>query len=98
MIFFSYFSGILVLALWLQSRGNAPAIVFCALYGFGSGAFVSLAPAIIAQISDLREVWVSQQEMGRRPVGLASGLGVGQAEPICFATTSRHLTAVRLVH
>ncbi|KAJ5733877.1 MFS transporter asaE [Penicillium malachiteum] len=58
MIFFSYFSGILVLALWLQSRSNAPAIVFCALYGFGSGAFVSLAPAIIAQISDLREVGV----------------------------------------
>lgn len=58
MIIFSYFSGILVLALWLPSRSNAPAIVFSALYGFGSGAFVSLAPALIAQISDLREVGV----------------------------------------
>ncbi|KAJ5630948.1 MFS transporter asaE [Penicillium longicatenatum] len=58
MIFFSYLSGILVLALWLPSRGNAPAIVFSALYGFSSGAFVSLAPALIAQISDLREVGV----------------------------------------
>lgn len=58
MIIFSYFSGILVLALWLPSRGNAPAIVFSALYGFGSGAFVSLAPALVAQISDLREVGV----------------------------------------
>ncbi|KAJ5259491.1 MFS transporter asaE [Penicillium angulare] len=56
MIFFSYFSGILVLALWLPSRGNVPAILFSALYGFGSGAFVSLAPALIAQISDLREI------------------------------------------
>lgn len=58
MIVFSYLSGILVLALWLPSRGNAPAIVFSALYGFSSGAFVSLAPALIAQISDLREVGV----------------------------------------
>lgn len=58
MIFFSYLSAILVLALWLPSRSNAPAIVFSAMYGFGSGAFVSLAPALIAQISDLREVGV----------------------------------------
>ncbi|KAJ5949375.1 MFS transporter asaE [Penicillium verhagenii] len=58
MIVFSYFSGILVLALWLPSRANAPIILFSALYGFGSGAFVSLAPALIAQISDLREVGV----------------------------------------
>lgn len=58
MILFSYLSGILVLALWLPSRSNAPVIVFSALYGFGSGAFVSLAPALVAQISDLREVGV----------------------------------------
>lgn len=58
MIIFSYLSAILVLALWLPSRSNAPAIIFSALYGFGSGAFVSLAPALIAQISDLREVGV----------------------------------------
>ncbi|KAJ5391254.1 monocarboxylate permease [Penicillium cosmopolitanum] len=58
MIVFSYLSGILVLALWLPARANAPIIVFSALYGFGSGAFVSLAPALIAQISDLREVGI----------------------------------------
>lgn len=58
MIFFSFLSAILVLALWLPSRGNAPAIVFSALYGFGSGAFVSIVPALIAQISDLREVGI----------------------------------------
>ncbi|KNG89866.1 monocarboxylate permease [Aspergillus nomiae NRRL 13137] len=56
MIIFSYFSAILVLALWLPSRGNTPIIIFSALYGFGSGAFVSLIPALIAQISDLHEV------------------------------------------
>lgn len=52
------FSGIIVLALWLPGRGNATAIVFSALYGFSSGAFSSLAPASIAQISDIREVGV----------------------------------------
>lgn len=31
-------------------------IFFAALYGLGSGAFVSLLPAMIAQISDIREI------------------------------------------
>ena len=30
--------------------------MFAALYGLGSGAFVSLIPAVIAQISDIREI------------------------------------------
>lgn len=54
----TYFSAIVVLAIWLPSRGNAPVIVFSALYGFGSGAFVSLGPAVIAQISDVREIGI----------------------------------------
>jgi len=58
MVLTTYLSSILVLALWLPSRSNAPAIVFSALYGFGSGAFVSLAPALVAQISDVRQVGV----------------------------------------
>ncbi|KAJ5971862.1 uncharacterized protein N7479_001780 [Penicillium vulpinum] len=58
MVLTTFFSAILVLALWLPSKGNVPAIVFSALYGFGSGAFVSLAPALVAQISDVREVGV----------------------------------------
>jgi MFS family permease len=45
------------LALWLPARGNAPIIIFALLYGFASGTFVSLAPAIIAQItSDMRQI------------------------------------------
>ncbi|KAE8150439.1 major facilitator superfamily domain-containing protein [Aspergillus avenaceus] len=59
MIATSLFSVIIVLALWLPSRSNAPAIVFTALYGFSSGAVVSLAPALIAQITkDMREIGV----------------------------------------
>jgi MFS family permease len=49
---------ILVLALWLPSRSNAPTIVFSILYGFASGAFVSIVPALVAQISDIRQIGV----------------------------------------
>jgi MFS family permease len=58
MIITTAFSAIIVLALWLPSRGNAPIIVFCILYGFSSGAFVSLGPSLIAQISPIREIGV----------------------------------------
>ena len=50
-------SFILNLALWLPARGNVPIIIFAVLYGFASGTFVSLAPAIVAQItSDMRQI------------------------------------------
>ena len=52
------FSAIIVLALWLPSKSNAPIIVFSVLYGFSSGAFVSLGPSLIAQISPIREIGV----------------------------------------
>ncbi|PWY88426.1 MFS general substrate transporter [Aspergillus heteromorphus CBS 117.55] len=58
MILTTLFSGIIVLAIWLPTRGNAPAIVFSALYGFSSGTVVSLAPALVAQISEIREIGV----------------------------------------
>lgn len=44
--------------MWIPSTTNAPIIVFAALYGFGSGAFVSLSPSLIAQISDVRQIGV----------------------------------------
>jgi MFS family permease len=56
MIITTGFSSIIVLALWLPSAANAPILVFCVLYGFSSGAFVSLGPSLIAQISPIREI------------------------------------------
>jgi len=53
---FCYLSGLLVLALWLPARATAPIVVFAALYGFTSGAFVSLISACIAQISEIRQI------------------------------------------
>jgi MFS family permease len=58
MILTTAFSAIVVLALWLPSKANAPIIVFCVLYGFSSGAFVSMGPSLIAQISPIREIGV----------------------------------------
>ncbi|OBU01196.1 hypothetical protein VE01_00641 [Pseudogymnoascus verrucosus] len=54
----SALSSILVLALWLPSRGAIPIILFGAFYGFSSGAFVSISPSCVAQISDVREIGV----------------------------------------
>ncbi|KAK0848485.1 hypothetical protein LTS02_014051 [Friedmanniomyces endolithicus] len=58
MMIMCFFTSILVLAMWIPSTTNAPIIVFAALYGFGSGAFVSLTPSLIAQISDVRQIGV----------------------------------------
>ncbi len=63
MIVTTFLSTILVLALWLPARGNVPYILFAAFYGFTSGAFVSLAPALIAQISDIRQIGVRSGSM-----------------------------------
>jgi MFS family permease len=63
MIIMVYFTSILTLALWIPAKSNAAIIVFAAVYGFGSGAFVSLAPALIAQISDVRKIGVRTGSM-----------------------------------
>ncbi|KAF2031231.1 MFS general substrate transporter [Setomelanomma holmii] len=51
-------AGIIVLALGLPANGNAAYITFAALYGFASGAYVSLLPAQIAQISKVEQIGV----------------------------------------
>ncbi|KAK7509878.1 major facilitator superfamily domain-containing protein [Phyllosticta citriasiana] len=56
-------TGVLDLALWIPASSNAALIVFAAAYGFGSGAFVSMLPACIAQISDVRKIGVRTGSM-----------------------------------
>jgi MFS family permease len=51
-------AGIIVLALGLPANGNAAYITFAALYGFASGAYVSLLPAQMAQISKVEQIGV----------------------------------------
>lgn len=59
-VFITFFSAIVVLGLWIPGKDNGAIIAFSTLYGFGSGAFISLAPAILAQISPLPELGVRQ--------------------------------------
>lgn len=48
-------SGILVLTLWLLSESGVQLFVFAGSYGFLASAFTSLAPALVAQISAVRQ-------------------------------------------
>ncbi|KAI2631497.1 MFS general substrate transporter [Hypomontagnella submonticulosa] len=56
MIFISGLSGIITLALWVPGKSTATTIVYGAVFGFASGGFISLLPAVVAQISDIREI------------------------------------------
>lgn len=58
MILTTFFCATIVLGLWLPSRGNTAIIIFAVLYGFSSGTFVSLIPALVAQVSNIREIGV----------------------------------------
>ena len=51
-----FLSGIWILALWIPSDGQDGIIAFAALFGFCSGAYVSLMAPLVAQISPLPEV------------------------------------------
>lgn len=54
----SFFAAIIILALGLPASSNAAYISFAALYGFASGAYVSLLPAQIARISKVEQIGV----------------------------------------
>ena len=58
MIMMSIFTTILVLGLWLPASGNAPLIVFAALFGIGSGAGIGLTPVLCASISPIKDIGV----------------------------------------
>lgn len=56
MIFISGLSGVITLALWVPGKSTATTVVYGAVFGFASGGFISLLPAVVAQISDIREI------------------------------------------
>ncbi|KAL9082942.1 MAG: hypothetical protein Q9165_008723 [Trypethelium subeluteriae] len=49
-------SGVLTLALWIPAKSNVPIIIYAAFYGFFSGAYVSLGPTVVGQISNIKEI------------------------------------------
>lgn len=56
MIIITYLSAIFAFAVWIPARTNSVIIVFAALYGFSSGAFVAMIPAVVAQLSPITEL------------------------------------------
>lgn len=56
MIMITLLSTVITLALWIPGRAIAAIIVYAVLFGFSSGGFISLGPALIAQISDIRQI------------------------------------------
>ncbi|KAK2836955.1 hypothetical protein FQN49_006553 [Arthroderma sp. PD_2] len=62
-IIMSFFSVIVVFAIWIPSRGTAPDVIFAILFGFASGSLVSLPPSLIAHISDVRKIGVRSGTM-----------------------------------
>lgn len=56
MVVMSTLSALSVLALWLPARANAPIIIFTIFYGAFTGAVVALPTALVAQISDVRQI------------------------------------------
>ncbi|PSR85698.1 riboflavin transporter MCH5 [Coniella lustricola] len=59
MIGVTLLSAVITLAVWIPAaQSSAGIIVFVALFGFASGGFVSLMPAIIAQLSDIRQIGI----------------------------------------
>ena len=49
---------VLVLGMWIPASNNATIIAFAALFGFSSGSIVSVIPACVAQLSDVRQIGV----------------------------------------
>ncbi|KAJ9653199.1 hypothetical protein H2198_007610 [Neophaeococcomyces mojaviensis] len=47
---------ILILAVWIPADTNAIFIAFAPLFGFASGAAIGLTPALIAQISEVKDI------------------------------------------
>lgn len=51
-----FLTGIWILALWIPSKTTGGVIAFAALFGFCSGAYVSLIAPLVAQISPIPEI------------------------------------------
>lgn len=58
MIAITFISSVFCLAVWTPVKSTAGILVFIVVFGFSSGAFISLMPPIVAKISDIRQIGV----------------------------------------
>lgn len=71
-------SGILSLALWIPAKDTFSVVLYGGVYGFSSGAYVSLGPSVVAQLSNIKEIglrngvlyfWVGIAVLVGNPIG-----------------------------
>lgn len=80
MTVFCTLTTILILALWIPAKSNAGQLVFAPLFGFTSGAAIGLTPALIAEISPLREIGVRTGTVfAAGSIGALTGSPIGGA-------------------
>ncbi|TLD34337.1 hypothetical protein PspLS_01061 [Pyricularia sp. CBS 133598] len=58
MILITGLSATFTLALWIPGNSTGAIIGYAVVFGFVSGGFIGMAPALIAQISDIRQIGV----------------------------------------
>jgi MFS family permease len=58
MIFITLLSAVVTLGLWIPGKSNGAIIAYAVLFGFSSGGYIGIAPTLVAQISDIRQIGV----------------------------------------
>ncbi|KAF4456567.1 hypothetical protein F53441_1311 [Fusarium austroafricanum] len=83
MIIITFISALFCLCVWIPVKDTAGIVVFAVIFGFSSGGYISLAPTLIAQLSDIRQIGT------RVGASLAVGsLGALTGSPIAGAIVS----------
>ncbi|KAL7809423.1 major facilitator superfamily domain-containing protein [Trichoderma gracile] len=73
-------STILVFGLWLPGHSHATAMVFAAMFGLSTGTYTAISPALVAQISDIREIGLRSGAMyGTMSIAALAGSPIGGA-------------------
>lgn len=80
MFMFCTLTTILILAVWIPASSNVGQLVFAPLFGFSSGAAIGLTPALIAQISPIKEIGVRAGTVfAAGSIGALTGSPIGGA-------------------
>jgi MFS family permease len=80
MIVFGTLTSIFILAIFIPATSNVGQLVFAPLFGFSSGAAIGLTPALIAQISPIREIGIRTGTVfAAGSIGALTGSPIGGA-------------------
>lgn len=73
-------SAIITLGLWIPGKSEGAIIAYAVLFGFSSGGQIGLAPTLIAQVSDIRQIGIrTGTAFGVQAFGALTGSPIGGA-------------------